>query len=90
MGFKTLKTAYATIVGTEVQRTLRRGKAPNFILDLPRADASGEQIFNILEYFNNIQALFTTPWQHCNLSLCFFLRKNGFILSDYSLPIECI
>ena len=31
-GFKTLKTAYATIKGFEVMRALRKGQAGNFAL----------------------------------------------------------
>jgi IS6 family transposase len=37
LGFKSMKTAYATIKGIEVMRALRKGRAQHFIMVIPWA-----------------------------------------------------
>lgn len=42
LGFKSMKTTYATIKGIDVMRALRKGQAENFYFS---RDMSGKQIF---------------------------------------------
>ena len=48
-GFKTLKTAYATIKGFEVMRALRKGQAPSFNItrDMRGEARLVERAFNV-------------------------------------------
>jgi transposase-like protein len=46
LGFKSMKTAYATIKGIEVMRALRKGRQPqHFIMVIPGRNAPGKQSF---------------------------------------------
>ncbi len=46
LGFKSMKTAYATIKGIEVMRALRKGRASAFfIMVIPGRNAPGKQSF---------------------------------------------
>jgi IS6 family transposase len=45
LGFKSMKTAYATIKGIEVMRALRKGSASAFYYGDPRRNAPGKQSF---------------------------------------------
>ncbi len=45
LGFKSMKTAYATIKGIEVMRALRKGQASAFYYGDPRRNAPGKQSF---------------------------------------------
>ncbi|BCY50453.1 hypothetical protein TUM12129_51440 (plasmid) [Klebsiella pneumoniae] len=45
LGFKSMKTAYATIKGIEVMRALRKGRASAFYYGDPRAKCAGKQSF---------------------------------------------
>jgi transposase-like protein len=45
LGFKSMKTAYATIKGIEVMRALRKGQASAFYYGDPRAKCAGKQSF---------------------------------------------
>jgi transposase-like protein len=45
LGFKSMKTAYATIKGIEVMRALRKGRPQHFIMVIPGRNAPGKQSF---------------------------------------------
>ena len=45
LGFKSMKTAYATIKGIEVMRALRKGRPQHFIMVIPRAKCARKQSF---------------------------------------------
>ncbi len=45
LGFKSMKTAYATIKGIEVMRALRKGGPQHFIMVIPGRNAPGKQSF---------------------------------------------
>ncbi|QBP89976.1 Mobile element protein (plasmid) [Escherichia coli] len=45
LGFKSMKTAYATIKGIEVMRALRKARPQHFIMVIPGRNAPGKQSF---------------------------------------------
>ncbi|GHL23071.1 hypothetical protein ECZU24_59120 [Escherichia coli] len=45
LGFKSMKTAYATIKGIEVMRALRKGRPQHFIMVIHGRNAPGKQSF---------------------------------------------
>ncbi|MBO2029737.1 DDE-type integrase/transposase/recombinase [Klebsiella pneumoniae] len=47
LGFKSMKTAYATIKGIEVMRALRKGQPQHFIMVIPGRNAPGKQSFEM-------------------------------------------
>ena len=47
LGFKSMKTAYATIKGIEVMRALRKGRPQHFIMVIPGRNAPGKQSFEM-------------------------------------------
>ncbi len=47
LGFKSMKTAYATIKGIEVMRALRKGLPQHFIMVIPGRNAPGKQSFEM-------------------------------------------
>ena len=47
LGFKSMKTAYATIKGIEVMRALRKGQPQHFIMVILGRNAPGKQSFEM-------------------------------------------
>ncbi len=47
LGFKSMKTAYATIKGIEVMRALRKGRPQHFIMVIPGRNALVSRVFEM-------------------------------------------
>jgi IS6 family transposase len=47
LGFKSMKTAYATIKGIEVMRALRKGRPQHFIMVIPGRNAPVSRVFEM-------------------------------------------